>query len=69
MFGPSRTGSRVGNGPSGQFLILLCRHSDQVLETIPVLADRRELISAKKLADAKGKLREMLKLLDELEKS
>jgi hypothetical protein len=56
------------NGPSGEFLILLCRHSDQVLETVLLLAGRRELVTAKKLVDAKGKLREMLMLLDELEK-
>jgi hypothetical protein len=55
------------NGPSGEFLILLCRHSDHVLEAVLLLAGRQELISAKKLLDAKGKLREMLAIIDELE--
>ena len=57
------------NGPSGEFLILLCRHSDQVLETVLLLAGRTELVTAKKLVDAKGKLREMLILIDEIESS
>lgn len=55
------------NGPSGEFLILLCRHSDEVMETVLLLAGRAELITAKKFVDAKAKLREMLSLIDELE--
>ncbi len=57
------------NGPSGEFLILLCQHSDQVLETVLLLAGRNDLVAAKKLVDAKGKLREMLTMIDELEDS
>ena len=54
------------NGPSGEFLILLCRHSDAVLETLLTLSGRSELVKAKKLVDAKSKLREMLMMMDEL---
>jgi hypothetical protein len=55
------------NGPSGEFLVALCRHSDEVLETVLMLAGRSELVAAKKLADAKDKLRQMLALIDELQ--
>lgn len=55
------------NGPSGEFLIALCQHSDHILETVLALAGRGELITAKKLVDAKGALREMLSLIDRLE--
>jgi len=55
------------NAPSGELLVLLCRHSDHVLETFLILAGRRELVSAKKLVDAKEKLREMLEILSELD--
>lgn len=55
------------NGPSAGFLITLCRHSDDVLEAVLNLAGRRDLLAAKKLVDAKNKLREMLSLLDEIE--
>lgn len=55
------------NAPSGEFLVLLCRHSDRVLETFLSLSGRPELVSAKKLVDARHKLREMLTIIDELE--
>ncbi len=55
------------NGPSGEFLVLLCRHFDHVLETLLILAGRNELLTAKKLVDAKGKLQEILALIDQLE--
>lgn len=54
------------NGPSGEFLISLCRHSDEVLECFLLMASRVELVKSKKLFDAKAKLGEMLKYLDEL---
>lgn len=57
------------NAPSGEFLVLLCRHSDQVLETFLTLSGRHQLLSAKKLVDARRKLREMLAIIDELESS
>jgi hypothetical protein len=55
------------NGPSGEFLIALCRHSDQVLETFLLLAGRTEHVKARKVVEAKQKLREILALVDELE--
>lgn len=55
------------NGPSGEFLVLLCRHSDQVLETVLMLCGRGDLLAAKKLVDAKSKLQEMLTLIDQIQ--
>jgi hypothetical protein len=55
------------NAPNGEFLIALCRHCDRVLETVLLLSDRTEILSAKKLADAKEQLREMMALIDDLE--
>lgn len=55
------------NGPNGEFLIALCRHSDQVLETFLLLAGRTEHVKAKKVVEAKQKLREILALVSELE--
>ena len=55
------------NGPSGESLILLCRHSDQVLETMLILSGRPKHLAAKKIGDAKIKLREILIVLNELE--
>jgi hypothetical protein len=55
------------NGPSGEFLILLCRHSDAVLETFRMLGGHSELVKVKKFGDVKTKLNEMLLLLGDLE--
>ena len=55
------------NGPNGEFLIALCRHSNQVLETFLSLAGRTEHLKARKVIDAKQKLQEMLALLHDLE--
>jgi hypothetical protein len=55
------------NGPNGEFLIALCRHSDQVLETFLLLAGRTAHVKAKKIVEAKQKLREILTLVSELE--
>jgi hypothetical protein len=54
------------NGPNGEFLIALCRHSDQVLDTVLVLAGRTEHVRARKLVEATDKLREMLRVIDDL---
>ena len=54
------------NGPSGEFLILLCRRSDMVLETFLMLAGHGELVKVKKFGDVKTKLNEMLLLLGDL---
>ena len=55
------------NGPSGEFLVRLCRHSDQVLETVLTLSGRSDVLAAKKLVDAKSKLQEMLSLINEIQ--
>lgn len=54
------------NAPSAEFLMALCRHSDEVFEIVLLIAGRTEHVKAKKVADATGKLREILVLLDEL---
>lgn len=54
------------NGPSGGLLISLCRYSDEVLEAFLLMSDRGQLVTAKKLVDARKKLREILSMLNEL---
>src|SRR4051794_18471778 len=51
------------NGPNGEFLIALCRHSNQVLETFLLLAGRTEHLKARKLVDARQQLEKMLALI------
>ena len=48
------------NAPSGEFLIELCRHSDEVLSTFLLLAGRPEQVKARKLAGTREKLRDLL---------
>lgn len=55
------------NGPSGENLMILLRHSDEVLESVLQLAGRQDLIVARKLAGAREKLREMLAMIDQLQ--
>jgi hypothetical protein len=55
------------NGPSGENLVTLLRHSNEVLETVLRLAERHDLIVARKLTGAREKLREMLAMIDELQ--
>lgn len=55
------------NGPSGEFLILLCRHSESVLEAFLMLSGRSDLVKVKKYRDARIKLNEMISLLSEIE--
>jgi hypothetical protein len=54
------------NGPSGEFLIALCSHSDEVLETFLRMAGRTQHVQAKKIVDATSKLREILVMIDTL---
>jgi len=54
------------NAPSGEFLIALCRSCDQVLETVLLLSGRDDILKAKRLADARGKLIEVMNLIDEI---
>ena len=55
------------NGPSGEFVIALCAHSDEVLETFLHMAGRTEHLKARKVVEASNKLRELLVLLDALQ--
>jgi hypothetical protein len=56
------------NGPTGKRLVDLIRISDEVLEAVLIMSGRHELVVAKKLADSKQLLIEMLELIDELER-
>lgn len=55
------------NGPSGENLVMLLRHSDEVLESVLRMAGRQDLIIARKLSGAREKLREMLTMIDQLQ--
>jgi hypothetical protein len=55
------------NGPNGEFLIALCRHSDQVLETFLLLAGRTDHLRARKITRAKDVLQQILALVMEIE--
>jgi len=55
------------NGPNGQSLIALCRHSDRVFETVARLCGRYQVLKTHKLIDAREKLRDTLAALDEIE--
>ena len=57
------------NGPSGESLITLCRHSEEVLETVLVMAGRTVHARAFKLALAKERVRELLAFFDGLGES
>lgn len=59
----------ANNGPSGENLVVLMRHSAEVLETVLFLASRHDLITARKLAGAREKLKEMLEMIDDLQGS
>jgi hypothetical protein len=47
---------------------MLMRHSNEVLETILILAGRKDLLTAKKLLDARQKLDKILKLTADLQR-
>ena len=53
-------------GPSGPHLISLISQSDTVFEVFLRLAGREQLIAAKRLIDARDKLREMLRQIEVL---
>jgi hypothetical protein len=55
------------NGPNGESLVVLCRHSDQVLARVLTLAGRERILRIKALSDARSKLRDILVLLDHLD--
>jgi len=55
------------NGPSGENLVELVRHSDEVLEALLLMAGREDILAGKLLIDARGRLVEMLEIIDQLQ--
>jgi len=54
------------NAPNGENLVKLARHSDEILEAFLLMAGRGDVLSAKKLVDARDKLVEMLEIINQL---
>lgn len=54
------------NAPNGVYLVRLLEHSDEVLEVVLKLSGRHELLTAKKVRDARRQLRKLLLELDAL---
>lgn len=54
------------SGPSGEHLIDLVRHSDDVLEAFLILSGRQQLVATQKLAAARNKLEETVEQIDAL---
>lgn len=57
------------NGPSGENLVILMRHSDLVLRTVLALADRRDLVVAVGLASLRRQLVDAVAAIDGLPSS
>jgi hypothetical protein len=55
------------NGPNGENLVKLVRHSDEVLEALLFMAGREDILAGKMLVDARDKLAEMLEIIDQLQ--
>ncbi len=55
------------NGPNGENLVRLVRHSDEVLEALLLMAGRENILAGKLLVDARDKLVEMLEIIDQLQ--
>ncbi|NOT26723.1 MAG: hypothetical protein HOP16_11530 [Acidobacteria bacterium] len=55
------------NGPNGEFLIALCRHSDQVLRAVLRMAGRTAHAKAVRVEQAKQKALELAAILEELD--
>lgn len=53
------------NAPNGENLVMLVRHSDEVLEALLLMSGREDILTAKLLIDAREGLTEILKLIDE----
>jgi hypothetical protein len=51
--------------PCGRHLVLLARHSDPVLDAILSMADRQDLLFARKVGDVKRKVLELAAIIDE----
>ena len=55
------------NGPNGENLVELVRHSDEVLEALLLMAGKEDILAGKLLVDARNKLVEMLEIIDQLQ--
>ena len=55
------------NGPSGEFLVALCRHSDEVLATVLKLAGRAVHGRAMKIGLAQRAAHDLCAILDALD--
>ncbi len=55
------------NGPNGENLVELLRHSDEMLEALLLMAGREDILAGKLLVDAHDKLVEMLEIIDQLQ--
>jgi hypothetical protein len=54
------------NGPSGENLVSLIRHSDAVLESVLMLSGRHELVHAAGLFSLRDQLKQLVDAIDEL---
>lgn len=54
------------SGPSGQHLVELLRHSDDMLEVLLILAGRQSTVATQKLVDARNKLVDTVEQIDAL---
>jgi hypothetical protein len=54
------------SGPSGQHLVDLMRHSDEVLAVVLILAGRQQVVATQRLVDARNKLAEAVEQVDTL---
>ena len=52
------------SGPSGQHLVDLIRHSDDVLAVLLILAGRQQVVTAQRLVDVRNKLAETIEQVD-----
>ena len=55
------------NGPNGENLVELVRHSDEVLEALLLMAGREDILAGKLLIDTRDKLVEMLEIINQLQ--
>ena len=55
------------NGPSGELLVALCRHSDEVLDTVLRLAGRTLHVRALQIALAQRTARDLCAILDAID--
>lgn len=53
-------------GPSGEHLVVLARHSDDVLRAILAIMDREDLLMAQEIVEIEKRINRLSKLLDEV---